>query len=478
MAQYQSFPDAAGDSVTLDKLKALQLPDLAGRSFLDVGCNEGFFCGFALYQGASRVIGIDHSAEFVGRARRRFPGCEFLHQGWDSLPDGTFDAVLLASALHYADDQPGLIDRLMRKVARDGVLVLEIGIVSSRSSSWVKVKRGIDERHFPTMSKLHEVLEAYAWKWMGPSVNQSGDPVSRHVIHVSHRRPVSYLLLQPPAYGKSSIANSLFVPAGVAVVSGDDIVRRAAEGELEMGDELRESLASNYSPYSLDQAIRRIFDEGLGEQLVTLWASQSGNGDFALDAYVPSAHHPAVERILADAGYLPVLLTWDRLGLDYLPTQVLARQAEEFYMSLAVAQGNAGATGEPLAARLTDRQKVDPVGFLDELSLVHGRLNLRGWAVDDHGSLPGALTIRLGDQVFLADTLQKQMRPDVQQHLQLAHALVGYRVQIPTPGLRSLAEVRGPVEIFSGDDPQCAGRPFQLSGEVIAQLRDRSMRGR
>ena len=73
MAQYQSFPDAAGDSRTLDKLKALRLPDLAGKSFLDVGCNEGFFCGFARFLGAGRVVGVDHSEQFIARARVRFP---------------------------------------------------------------------------------------------------------------------------------------------------------------------------------------------------------------------------------------------------------------------------------------------------------------------------------------------------------------------------------------------------------------------
>ncbi|MBA2237822.1 MAG: class I SAM-dependent methyltransferase [Lysobacter sp.] len=475
MAQYQSFPDAAGDSLTLDKLKALRLPDLAGRSFLDIGCNEGFFCGFASYQGASRSLGIDHSAPFIERARRRFPQCEFLHQGWDELPEGLFDAILLASALHYADDQPALLHRLMQKVAPDGLLILEIGIVSARRSEWVKVTRGIDERYFPTMSMLHEVLKDYAWKWMGPSVTQSGDPVSRHVIHISHRRPVCYLLLQPPAYGKTSIANSVFPAAKVTIVSGDEVVRRAVKGEVEVADELRESLASNYSPFALDLTMQRIFEEGLGEQLVALWVSQAGEGDIALDAYVPVAHHAAVRRMFTDAGYLPVLLLWERVGLEYLPTQVLAEQAESFYLSMAGAQGEADSTG---GSGASGRRKHDPVGFIDELALAHGQLNLRGWAVDENGSLPPSLTVRLGDHVFPVAALQKQIRPDVQRHLQLSHGLVGFRVNIPTPGLRNLAELRGPVEIFAGDQAQGSGKPFQLSAEIVAQLRARTGSGR
>ena len=53
MAQYQSFPGAPGDSMTLDKLKRMAFPELAGKTFLDVGCNEGFFCGFARHVGAA-----------------------------------------------------------------------------------------------------------------------------------------------------------------------------------------------------------------------------------------------------------------------------------------------------------------------------------------------------------------------------------------------------------------------------------------
>ena len=60
--QYQTFDDAKGASKSAEKLKALQLGQLRNRhseatplkglSVLDLGCNEGFFCGEALRQGA------------------------------------------------------------------------------------------------------------------------------------------------------------------------------------------------------------------------------------------------------------------------------------------------------------------------------------------------------------------------------------------------------------------------------------------
>src|SRR5262245_37433717 len=76
--QYQSFDDAVGMVDSYAKLKAMHLPLLVGRSFLDVGCNEGYYCGMALRAGASRVVGVDSFALAVERARRRFPKAEIL----------------------------------------------------------------------------------------------------------------------------------------------------------------------------------------------------------------------------------------------------------------------------------------------------------------------------------------------------------------------------------------------------------------
>jgi 2-polyprenyl-3-methyl-5-hydroxy-6-metoxy-1,4-benzoquinol methylase len=76
MPQYQSFP---GASRTLDKLKALGLPDLSGKSFVDVACNDGFLCGYASHHGALRSVGMDHSEQFIERAPSRFPDCHMTY---------------------------------------------------------------------------------------------------------------------------------------------------------------------------------------------------------------------------------------------------------------------------------------------------------------------------------------------------------------------------------------------------------------
>lgn len=454
MTQYQSFPGAAGDSRTLDKLKALRLPNLKGRSFLDVGCNEGFFCGFAHFQGAGPVVGIDHSERFIERARQRFPACEFHRQGWERLPEGPFDVIILASALHYAEDQPALIQSLVERLSDSGTLVLELGIAPSRKAEWIEVKRGIDERVFPSMPMLRELLSNYAWKWMGPSISQDGDPVARHVVHVSRRRPVAYLLMQPPGYGKSSIASGLFARAGITVVSGDQQIGLVANGKGAVSESLGTAITEDYSPFHIDQVIQRTFEQGLGSELVALWLGKAGDGDVALDVYVPSMYHGEVERLLEKRGYLPVQLRWERVGQAPLPEAMLAQQAEAFYMSMLDAPAATGTA-------TTRKSHWDPAGFVDEIAVDDGRLIIRGWAIDANGSLPEQICVKLGRRTVQVERMDRQLRPDVQRHLDLPHALVGYCASLAAPDIRTAADLDHGFKVFAR-----GGITFQLTGPV------------
>ena len=457
MTQYQTFPDANGASRTIDKLAALKLPDLAGLRFLDVGCNEGFFCGFAKFQGAKRAVGIDQSRVFIERARRRFGDCEFYQQTWETLPKGEFDVILLASALHYADDQAELVARLVEHLSLDGVLVLEIGIVSKRENEWVKVDRGIDQRYFPTMAKLTEVLAPFAWKWMGPSVSQSGDPVARHVVHISRRRPVAYLLLQPPGYGKTSISARLFSPAGVPVVSGDQQISLIAQGKKPVSEALHEAINRDYSPFRLDQTVQRVFDQGVGAELIALCAKAGNTAeDLALDMYVPVEHHGAVEKAFSDEGYLPVLMLWDRVGASPTTEQTQEERARAYYLSLPGSN-----------SRASPRKQHGPgvVGFVDDVRVSDGEVVVKGWAVDESGRLPAQLTVRIRGQLFQAESLQAFERLDVQRHLTSSTAQLGFCIRLKAPAYTALGDITGDFEVLA-----ISGQRLRLTRKVANAL--------
>lgn len=310
--QYQSFPGVKGGSASLQKLTALRLPPLTGKRFLDVGCNEGFFCGYALFEGASQVLGMDKSSDAIAKAKVRFPNAEFVNQSWDALPEGPFDVITLLSALHYAEDQEALIHQLMNLLADDGLLVLEIGIAPNQKKDWIKIKRAIDECWFPTRNKLGHILKDYAWKIIGHSVTQTGDPLPRYVVHVRKLRPYVWLLMQEPGSGKSTISRRMFATnPNLKVISGDRIYYQINQGQLDVSEQLRALIQEDYSSTTIDKTTRKVLEQGFSHELVKIWSTQAGFNDFSLDSYVPTEFRQNIKNSFQDIGYFPMEVTWN-----------------------------------------------------------------------------------------------------------------------------------------------------------------------
>lgn len=311
--QYQSFPGVKGGSASSQKLTALRLPSLKDKRFLDVGCNEGFFCGYALFEGASHVTGMDKSANAISKAAARFPDAEFLNQTWDTLPEGPFDVITLLSALHYAEDQEALIHRLVERLSPDGLLVLEIGIAPNQAGKgWIKVERAIDERWFPTRIKLGEILKNYAWKVIGHSVMQNGDPLPRYVVHIRKLKPYAWLLMQDPATGKSTISRQLFAGRkGIPVISGDRTYLQITEGKHNVSQEMRAMVSEDFSTSTIGKTTKKLFDSNMTRELAKLWAGLAGFNHFALDSYIPENYRTQFKAALSELGYFPVELNWE-----------------------------------------------------------------------------------------------------------------------------------------------------------------------
>jgi len=120
---YQVFEeDELGDrqGLSINKWKAMQMPsDLHGKTVLDIGCADGFFCRLCAQQGAT-VLGIDSAVGRLLRAR-----CMALEEGLDInyridiFPSRTlrrqFDYVLCLSVLHHS-----LVNKDVWKVLTNG----------------------------------------------------------------------------------------------------------------------------------------------------------------------------------------------------------------------------------------------------------------------------------------------------------------------------------------------------------------------
>jgi SAM-dependent methyltransferase len=287
---YQSFGDAKGSSKSAAKLKALQLNQLPNRSsdrenplnglsVLDLGCNEGFFVDEARRQGARRAVGIDADKGIIERARQRFPDSEFIATSWWELPNEKFDVILFLSAIHYEPEQRKLLDMLATHLTPTGVLVLECGVGPGNFSgdrTWHNVARWDGVRRYPSFELLtSELLDAYASRWLGPSVRQDGDPVPRQVFHCSLRLPSVILLAGPSGSGKTVLMRQL-ASKSVQSFQIDWLLTRIITEERYAWSPLYKALAKFRAPggIRLDYVAKFIVDEQLTNDFIEVFLQE------------------------------------------------------------------------------------------------------------------------------------------------------------------------------------------------------------
>jgi SAM-dependent methyltransferase len=103
------------------------LPDLRGRSVVDLGCGYGWFCRWAREHGAARVLGLDVSERMLAVARGAGANATISYERSDlgalSLPEGAFDLAYSSLAFHYVEDAARLYAQIRRGLAPGGCLV-------------------------------------------------------------------------------------------------------------------------------------------------------------------------------------------------------------------------------------------------------------------------------------------------------------------------------------------------------------------
>ncbi len=114
---YQTFEDsqlADSQGLSMNKWNAMQMPaNLHGKSVLDIGCADGFFCELCAQRGAQHVLGIDSA---LGRLMRaRFAALKDrlnIDYRMDIFPNtdlrNKFDYVFCLSVLHHSVSQKNL----------------------------------------------------------------------------------------------------------------------------------------------------------------------------------------------------------------------------------------------------------------------------------------------------------------------------------------------------------------------------------
>lgn len=272
---YQDFGDGAADSRSREKLSALRLPEnLSGKSVLDVGCNEGFFCGEAVKRGAAYVLGIDANESLIRKARRRVPEAQFETLSWWNIPDRKFDVILFLSAIHYEDNQRELLKLLHTRLADDGLLILECGVVRNDwDEKWHLIERHDGCLSFPSWGLLlNRLLDNFAVRDMGPSVEQKGDPLPRFVFHCTKLRPQVIFISGQSGAGKTVLSRE-FRKNGCRVINLDfEYGRMLSTNTTYQRDAALNYMRKIYEPRSLDSMLQTVVDDGKEDSVSRLIA--------------------------------------------------------------------------------------------------------------------------------------------------------------------------------------------------------------
>ena len=103
------------------------LNPLSGERILDIGCGTGALTQKIAERGAE-IIGIDQSAEMIGKAREQFSGISFeVMNAVDLQVEGLFDAVFSNATFHWIKSQALLTQGIVRVLRPGGRMVVEFG---------------------------------------------------------------------------------------------------------------------------------------------------------------------------------------------------------------------------------------------------------------------------------------------------------------------------------------------------------------
>lgn len=116
---YQQLRDSDTNCNTLMEQPEMSrlLPDVRGKSVLDLGCGYGHNCAQFSDGGASRVVGVDISQKMLNVARQESarPNIDYINISMTEISSLSerFDLVYSSLAFHYIED----LGRLMRDIA-------------------------------------------------------------------------------------------------------------------------------------------------------------------------------------------------------------------------------------------------------------------------------------------------------------------------------------------------------------------------
>lgn len=162
------------------------LPDMNGKTILDLGCGFGQNCIDFLNRGASRVVGIDISEKMLAIAKtdNASENIKYMHLDMNDIKtiDEKFDIVYSSLAFHYVKSFSKLLSDINYLLKDNGLL-----IYSQEHPLTTAPKQGpiwsLDENKNPLFYKLSNYMESgeRSVKWFVEGVIKYHRPFSEIV---------------------------------------------------------------------------------------------------------------------------------------------------------------------------------------------------------------------------------------------------------------------------------------------------------
>ncbi len=185
----RSFSEQRLEQAQQHLLHFLKLPNLAGKTFLDIGCGSGLHSLAAMRSGAARIISFDYDPHSVAATQklRQFvgqPANWTVSQGSvldpefiQSLPQA--DIVYSWGVLHHTGAMWNAIENAATRVARDGVFYIALyttDVYNDPSPEyWLDIKRRYNRSSQLGKTRMEW---AYAWKYnIWPDLKRRRNPL-------------------------------------------------------------------------------------------------------------------------------------------------------------------------------------------------------------------------------------------------------------------------------------------------------------
>jgi SAM-dependent methyltransferase len=196
-----------GQIDTPEKFRQLtQGIDLKGKRVLDVGCNLGMMCRLARDAGASYVLGIDRSRDFVEQARAIWPDGKFVVKNANAAT-GYWNVVLASAVFHHIPDQRGFLARMARITK---LLLMDVWLYPNDGAAAIFLaERG---HWVPNRAAFRHMAGQHFGKVEEKGRALSPNKTERFIFHLSEPKPKplsAVLVYGPGGAGKSTLAKSM-----------------------------------------------------------------------------------------------------------------------------------------------------------------------------------------------------------------------------------------------------------------------------